>query len=149
MRTGILLSLLVAGLASLPACRKATPWAGPLTHVPGTPHTDEVLSAWRAAGLLPEGFISTPPPAPNTAIYCERGKIRGVDTTVCEYEGDPALDRGMAQVRDDWARLDVHTGVLLRAQRTTMAAVDRERREPSGKTINEMAKAFRKLGGAR
>src|SRR5512139_2094669 len=140
MHTGTLFSILVAGLATLPACRKDQPRGGPVTHVPGTPHTDEVLGAWRAAGLLPEGFTSAPPPAPNTAIYCERGKIRGVDTTLCEYESDPALDRGMAQVRADWARLDVHTGVLLRARRTTMSAVDRERREPSGKTISEMAK---------
>ena len=144
MRTGTLLLISVA-LAALPACRKDQPRGGPVAHVPGTPHTDEVLGAWRAAGLLPEGFASTPPPAPNTAIYCERGKIRGVDTTVCEYESDPALDRGMAQVRADWARLDVHTGVLLRAKRTTMAAVDRERREPSGKTIREMSKIFRGL----
>lgn len=143
MRSSIL--LMVVGLATLPACRKDQPRGGPVTHVPGTPHTDEVLGAWRAAGLLPEAFASTPPPAPNTAIYCERGKIRGVDTTVCEYESDPAVDRGMAQVRADWARIDVHTGVLLRAKRTTMAAVDRERREPSGKTIREMSRIFRGL----
>ena len=145
MRTSILLSIMVVGLATLSACRKSKPEGGPATHVPGTPHTDEVLTSWRNAGLLPERFVATPPPAPNTAIYCERGKIRGVDTTVCEYESDPALDRGMAQVRADWERQDVHTGVLLRAKRTTMAAVDRERREPSGKTISEMAKIFRKL----
>jgi len=145
MRTRTLLFIIALGLAALPACRQNKTAGGPATHVPGTPHTDEVLTAWRNAGLAPEGFTSVPPPAANTAIYCERGKVRGVDTTVCEYESDPALERGLAQVRADWERLDVHTGVLLRAQRTTMAAVDRERREPSGRTISEMAKIFRKL----
>ncbi len=144
MRANLLVIFSVAALAALPACQKGKP-AVPVAHVPGTPHTDEVLTAWRNAGLVLEGFASAPAPAPNTAIYCEHGKVRGVDTTVCEYESDPALDRGMAEVRADWERRDVHTGVLLRAKRTTMAAVDRERREPSGKTISAMVKAFRKL----
>jgi hypothetical protein len=48
-------------------------------------------------------------------------------------------------VKEGWARVDVHTGVVLAAKRTTMSVVDRERREPSGKTISQMTKAFRKL----
>jgi hypothetical protein len=134
---------LTLALAVLPACRKH-PAVPPATHVTGTPHTDEVLTAWRNAGLTPEGFTAAPPP-PSTASYCERGKVAGVDTTVCEYADDPALDRGVEQVRREWARQDVHTGVVLRAKRTTMVAVDRERREPSGKTISQMAKVFGKL----
>jgi hypothetical protein len=145
MRTRIPLVVLVAGLAALPACRKPKTSGPPATHVPGTPHTDDVLAAWRSAGLAPEGFTSIAPPAPDTATYCEHGKVRGVDTTVCEYDSDQALARGEAQVRADWQRLDVHTGVILRAKRTTMVAVDRERREPSGRTISEMTKVFRKL----
>lgn len=131
-------------LATLPACRKDKPATASRAHVPGTPHTDEVQNAWRTAGLAPEGFAFAPPP-PNTATYCEHGMVRGVDTTVCEYTDDQALDRGVQQVRDGWARLDVHTGVVLRAKRTTMVVTDRERREPSGKTISQMAKVFGKL----
>jgi len=48
-------------------------------------------------------------------------------------------------VKEGWARVDVHTGVIVRAKRTTMVVVDRERREPSGKTISQMAKIFAKL----
>ena len=144
LRASILAFLAAIGLAVLPGCRKHQMEA-PVTHVPGTPHTDEVLNAWRNAGLAPDGFAAAPPPAPNTATYCEHGKVRGVATTVCEYESDQALDRGVAQVRVEWQRLDVHTGVVLRTKRTTMVAVDRARREPSGKTISEMAKIFRKL----
>ena len=131
-------------LATLPACRKDKTATAPSAHVPGTPHTDEVLNAWRTAGLAPEGFAFAPPP-PNTATYCERGMVRGVDTTVCEYADDQALDRGVQQVRDGWNRMDVHTGVVLRAKRTTMVVADRERREPSGKTISQMTKIFGKL----
>ena len=133
-------------LAALPACAKNKPGttSAKVTHVPGTPHTDEVLTAWRNAGLAPEGFTFVPPP-PNTAVCCEHGMVRGVDTTICEYDSDQALERGVQQVKNGWARIDAHTAVVLRAKRTTMAVVDRERREPSGKTINEMAKVFRRL----
>ena len=113
-------------------------------HVQGTVHTDEVLAAWRNAGLATDGFASMDPP-PDSAAFCEHGLVRGVDTTVCEYASEDNISRGMQQVKADWARLDTHTGVVLRTKRTTMVAVDRERREPSGKTISQMTKIFSKL----
>jgi hypothetical protein len=140
---------LVAVLAVLPACRKGKsgqPGAAspPQTHVQGTPHTDDVLNAWRSAGLAPEDFVAMRP-APNSADYCEHGQIHGVDTLVCEYASEEALTRGTQQVKEGWARVDAHTGVVLRTKHTLMVVVDRERREPSGKTINQMAKIFGKL----
>jgi hypothetical protein len=136
-------------LAALPACgkNKTSPSSTPSTpaaHVQGTPHTDDVLNAWRNVGLAPEGFARVDP-APNSAAYCEHGGIRGVDTLVCEYASEEALTRGTQQVKEGWARVDAHTGVIVRAKRTTMVVVDRERREPSGKTISQMAKVFGKL----
>jgi len=131
-------------LAALPACRKDKPATPAASHVPGTPHTDEVLRAWRNAGLLPESFVPVQP-VPNSAVYCEHGMVRGVDATVCEYASEEAVGRGTQQVKEEWARVDTHTGVILRAKHTLMIAVDRERREPSGKTINQMAKVFGKL----
>ena len=118
--------------------------ASPAAHVQGTPHTDDVLNAWRNAGLAPEGFARVDP-APNSAAYCEHGVIRGVDTLVCEYASEDALARATQQVKEGWSRVDVHTGVIVRAKRTTMVVVDRERREPSGKTISQLAKVFSKL----
>jgi hypothetical protein len=82
---------------------------------------------------------------PNSADYCEHGQVHGVDTLVCEYASEEALTRGTQQVKEGWARVDAHTGVVLRAKHTLMVVVDRERREPSGKTINQMAKIFGKL----
>jgi hypothetical protein len=134
-------------LAALPACGKNKTAAPPTTtasHVQGTPHTDEVLGAWRNAGLAPEAFSSVQP-VPYGAAYCEHGTVHGVDTTVCEYASDDALARGTQLVKQEWARVDAHTGVVLRAKRTSMVAVDRERREPNGKTISQMAKVFGKL----
>ena len=141
-----ILALMVL-LAALPACGKnksTTTSTNIASHVQGTPHTDEVLGAWRNAGLAPEAFVSVQP-VPHGAAYCEHGTVRGVDTTVCEYASDDALVRGTQLVKQEWARVDAHTGVVLRAKRTSMVAVDRERREPNGKTISQMAKVFGKL----
>ncbi len=142
-------SILATILTALPACHKnkaagEAPAAVATSHVRGTPHTDEVLDAWRGAGLAPEGFVAEQP-APYSAAYCEHGKVHGVDTLVCEYASDDALARGTQQVKDEWVRTDAHTGVIMHAKRTTMVTVDRERREPSGKTISQMAKVFGKL----
>ena len=134
-------------LAALPACGKnksAATSNNTTSHVQGTPHTDEVLGAWRNAGLAPEAFASVQP-VPYGAAYCEHGTVRGVDTTVCEYASDDALSRGTQLVKQEWARVDAHTGVVLRAKRTSMVVVDRERREPNGKTTSQMAKVFGKL----
>jgi len=141
--------LFIAALATLPTCREHKPAkrsavSASSAHVQGTPHTDEVLNAWRAAGLAPEAFVAVQPP-PNSATYCEHGKVHDVDTMVCEYASEDALTRGTQQVKEGWARVDAHTGVVLRTKRTMMVAVDRERREPSGKTISQMAKVFGKL----
>ena len=140
---------LVLLLAVSAACRKdkaaeSSSSAAQAAHVKGTPSTDEVLAAWRNQGLAPEGFDRVEP-APNSAAFCKHGKVHGVDTLVCEYASEAAITRGMQQVKEGWERVDVHTGVLLRAKRTTMVVVDRERREPSGKTISQMANIFSKL----
>jgi hypothetical protein len=149
MKPTYLVVAAVLSIAAFPGCRKdkaTAPGAAALAaaHVPGTPHTDEVLNAWRSAGLAPEGFAPIQP-APNSAAYCEHGQVRGVDTLVCEYDTEEALTKGTQQVKEGWARVDAHTGVILRAKRTTMVVVDRERREPSGKTISQMTKVFGKL----
>jgi len=134
-------------LAALPlgACgKKASGGASAAAHVSGTPQTDAVLDAWKSAGLTPGPFAPVQP-APYAASYCERGDVNGVETLVCEYADDSALDRGQQQLKEEWARANVHTGVTVRTKRTLLSAVDRERRDPNGKTINQLVQAFRKL----
>jgi hypothetical protein len=137
---------LTLGLLTTSACRKERPAepASTAVHVKGTPHTDEVLAAWRTAGLTPEGFGPMNPMI-EKATYCERGKVNFVDTTLCEFESDQALDTGVQKVRQEWERIDAHTGVVVRAKFTLLAVVDRERREPSGKTISQIINVFSKL----
>ena len=114
------------------------------SHVSGTPHTGDVVDAWKSAGLNPEGFAMVQP-IPFGAAYCEEGRVQGVDALVCEYSDDGTLDRGQKLVKDEWNREGVHTGVALRTKRTLMAVVDRGRHDPNGKTISQLVAAFRKL----
>jgi hypothetical protein len=149
LRCGRTLAVLAAGVFAVASgCGKKTtggPAGAPTpTHVAGTPHTDDVLDAWKGAGLKPEGFASLQPP-PYVAAYCERGTVTGIDTLVCEYADDAALDRGQQQLKDEWTHAGVHTGVAVRTKRTLLSVVDRERHDPNGKTINQLIQAFRKL----
>ena len=66
-------------------------------HVQGTVHTDEVVTAWRSAGLETDGFTRMDPPT-SSAAFCEHGLVRGVDTTVCEYANEDTISRGMQEV---------------------------------------------------
>jgi hypothetical protein len=142
------LAAMLAALTAVGACSKSksgTQGAPPAPdHVAGTPHTDDVLDAWKSAGLKVDGFARVLP-VPYVATYCERGDVAGVETLVCEYADDGAVDRGEQQLKDDWARTGVHTGVAVRSKRTLLSAVDRERHDPNGKTINQLVQAFRKL----
>jgi hypothetical protein len=143
--------LLVIALAGA-ACSKgkgggAAPGGGsgpPASHVSGTPHTDDVIDAWKSAGLKPEGFALLQP-MPYGASYCEEGRVQGVDTLICEFADDGTIDRGQKLLRDEWGREGVHTGVTLRTKRTLLAVVDRGRHDPNGKTISQLVQAFRKL----
>ena len=68
--------------------------AGPAApqHVDGTPHTDAAIKAWQGAGLSPEGFTALTP-VPFGAAYCEQGRVQAIDTLVCEYRDQSALNR--------------------------------------------------------
>lgn len=143
-RTGVVGGLVVVAAALAPiACGKAKTGNG-AAHVSGTPQTDAVVDAWKGAGLKPERFAAVQPP-PYAASYCERGDVSGVETLVCEYADDGALDRGQQELKSEWTRAGVHTGVAVRTKRTLLSVVDRERHDPNGKTINQLIQTFRKL----
>jgi len=141
------LVLAVAGVGLSGACGKSKGAAGgapAAEHVAGTPHTDDVIDAWKSSGLEVDGFAPVVP-APYVASYCEKGDVAGVETLICEYADDGAVDRGQQQLKDEWTRTGVHTGVAVRTKRTLLSAVDRERHDPNGKTINRLVQSFRKL----
>src|SRR5689334_21253529 len=143
MRAHIAIGL--TGLAMLLGCgKKAGGGAGDRPHVEGTTHTDQVLDAWKGAGLAPETFTSIDPAA-YRAGYCAQGKVAGVDTIICEYSDDNSLDSAKKLIQDEWNREGVHTGVAMRSKRTLLAVADRARVDPNGKTIAKLVETFKKL----
>jgi len=122
----------------------AAPPAPPPEHVDGTPHTDAVQSAWRNAGLAPEGFAPLQP-VPFGASYCEEGRVQGLDTMVCEYKDQDSLAKGQASLLEQWGREGGHTGVAYHQKLTVVGVVDRARHDPNGKLIHQVIDTFRKI----
>jgi len=117
---------------------------GEPAHVDGTPHTDQVVNAWKGAGFPAEGFAAIDPTA-YRAGYCSQGRVGGIDALICEYRDDDSIDRARKLIQDEWGKEGVHTGVALRSKRTLVAVADRGRSDPSGKTINKLLDTFKKL----
>jgi hypothetical protein len=116
----------------------------PASHLSGTPRTDKVIDTLKGTGLRADGFTVLDPP-PFGAGFCEQGRIEGIDTLVCEFADNDALDRGKKLLRDSWEREGVHTGVTTAALRTLLAVADRAHHDPNGKTINQILTAFKKI----
>src|SRR5207245_11222473 len=114
---------LAAAVALAGGCSKkagAGGAAGGRPHVDGTPHTDQVVDAWKGAGLSPETFTAIDPVA-YRAGYCAQGRVAGVDTIICEYQDDDSLDRAKKASQDERNREVVQTGDPLRTKPRTPA----------------------------
>jgi len=120
----------------------ATPPAA--QHVDGTPHTDAAVKAWQGAGLTPEGFAAMTP-VPFGAAYCEQGRVQAIDTVVCEYRDQDALNRGKNEMLEQWGREGANTAVAFQTKLTLLGALDRARRDPNGKVMSQLVDTFRKL----
>jgi len=118
--------------------------AGAPAHVADTPHTDEVIDAVKSAGMRPEGFALSQP-IPFGAAYCEQGRIEGIDTLVCEFADEGALNQGKRLVQEQWGREGVQTGVATATRRTLLGVADRGHHDPNGKTISRILTAFKTL----
>jgi hypothetical protein len=100
--------------------------------------TPPVVEAWKNAGLTVSSFT----PADGKALGgdCASGTAGGVDVTLCTYPDEAtakkAEDKGLAVVGET-------TGVSIAAGSTLLIAADRRKADPSGRTINQLAKLFR------
>lgn len=104
---------------------------------PGAPAAssrDGVLEAWKQGGLAPSAFA-----AATVAVGkdCRSGTVNGVDVLLCEFPSDAeakaAEEPGLAWVGDA-------TGISRAAGKVLIAAADRRKADPSGKTINQLTK---------
>src|SRR4051812_15202993 len=113
-----LLALAMTTAGGLGCSKKPAPGAAtsgvPAGHVSGTPQTGDVLGAFKDAGLPAEG-VAPLEPVPFGASYCEQGRVQGIDTLICEYADEAALDHGKQLIHDEWSRENVQTGVTATA----------------------------------
>ena len=147
-------ALLMAAVAWLGCSKKsgdaatAAPGGAPAApdraHVSGTPHTDDVVDAWKSAGLNPAAFAPVDPMT-YRAGYCAQGTVGVVDALICEYSDDDSLDRAKKVIQDMWNKEGVHTGVEVRTKRTLIAVADRTKADPNGKTIAKAVETFKKM----
>jgi hypothetical protein len=141
--------LFPVALACALGCSKTTaapPTGAPADrpHVPGTPHTDDVVKAWQGAGLAADGFVSVDPTA-YRAGYCSQGQVAGVETVICEYSDDASLNQAKQQIQDSWKRQALMTGVAVQQKRTLIAVADRAKADPTTKTISKLISTFKQL----
>ena len=124
----------LAAVLAATGCSKAAPAA------PVAPTTiDSTVEAWRQAGLETSPF-ATASDAKLAGGACQRGVVEGLDTMLCEYtDGDAArraTDAGRRQV-------GATTGVALASGHLLLVAADRSESDPSGRTMNRVARVFR------
>ena len=139
-------SALAAGACSKRGASTGAAGAGatPPAHLPGTPHTDDVIEAIKDAGLRTEGFALLQP-VPFGAGYCEEGRVEGIDTLVCEFADESSVNRGKSLVQEQWGREGVQTGVATATKHTLLGVADRGHHDPNGKTISRILAALKKI----
>ena len=100
--------------------------------------TATVLAAWKKAGLEPGAF--EPVDGKFSDARCRAGKVSGIEATVCEFndvgEAKRAESTGLASIKDT-------TGLALAEGKLLLVLADRGHGDPTGKRMNEIAKAFR------
>lgn len=95
---------------------------------------DKVVAAWKKGGLEP-----TPLTKASVAVGkdCHSGTVSGVDVLVCQYETPDAAKTAEAAGLD-W--VGEATGMSQAAGKVLVAAADRRKTDPSGRTINQLMK---------
>jgi hypothetical protein len=118
-------------LVLLAACgSKSDPNAGPS----GGGARDAVIDAWKKGGLDVTAFS---PAQTNAGKDCAQGTVAKVDVLVCSFgspdEAKKAEDVGLQWVGDT-------TGMSQAKGSLVIAAADRHKSDPNGKTINQIFK---------
>jgi hypothetical protein len=129
---GLLLVALMA--TAVTGCRRP--------HVNGTVAVDTILKAWQDEGL-DSTTVENVDPAAWSAGACSRGSVSGLDVLLCEYDRDDGLTGGEGKIMGEWNAESLATGAVVRSSRTLLAVADRNKADPSGKTIARLIKSFR------
>lgn len=117
---------------ALVACGKGDGTGG--GSVAGGPR-EELLAAWKSAGLAPSGFAA----AKDSPVGkdCQLGTVNSIEVLVCSFasadEAKAAQDAGLEWVGDT-------TGISSPKGTLLIVAADRKKADPTGATINKLMK---------
>jgi hypothetical protein len=113
------------GLALGASCDKAAT---------GNAARDAIIDAWKKGGLTPSALT---PAKVDVGKDCQGGTVGTIDVLLCVYTSDAdakaAEEAGLAWVGDTTGAAQARGVVLI-------AAADRRKSDPSGRTINQMMK---------
>jgi hypothetical protein len=99
---------------------------------------DGVIAAWQKAGLTVSAL--TPDKSGAIGADCATGTVSGVDVVLCTFA---TADDAKAAEANGLTWVGRSTGAALAQDRMVMAVADRRAADPSGRTINTIAKTFR------
>jgi hypothetical protein len=95
---------------------------------------DAVVAAWKKGGLTPSAMTDA---KVEVGKDCQTGTVNGVDVLVCQFptpaDAKAAEDAGLKWVGEATGMSQSHGKVLV-------AASDRRKADPSGRTINSLMK---------
>ena len=95
---------------------------------------DKVIAAWKKGGLTPSPMSAA---TVGAGKDCQTGTVNSVDVLVCQYatpeEAKAAEPKGL-----EW--VGSATGMSQSAGKVLVAAADRRKADPSGRTIDKLMK---------
>ncbi len=95
---------------------------------------DAVIDAWKKGGLEPSAFT---PAQSSVGKDCTAGTVSKIDVMICQFDtpdaAKAAQDLGLQWVGDT-------TGISQAKGSLVIAAADRRKADPSGRTINQLFK---------
>ena len=127
MRTIVVLLILVG------ACGKDEAKPG-TSAAPAATSRDGLLATWKQGGLTPSAFT---PAQVSFGKDCHGGTVGAVDVLVCSYATE-AEARGANDAAYAW--VGEATGAVKPSGKLLIAAADRRKSDPSGRTINQLLK---------
>jgi hypothetical protein len=95
---------------------------------------ERVVEAWKKGGLVPSPLTAATVPIGSD---CASGTVNGVDVVVCEY-ATPDAAKAAEPKGLEW--VGEATGMSQASGKVLVAASDRRKSDPSGRTINSLMK---------
>ena len=123
---------LLAILGAASGCKKSA-------EGPSQVHLKDAESALSGAGFKTDSLQNSDP-SKFSGQKCVQGQLGGVDAVLCEYGSVDAVNLGKT-AGEEWVG-QAQTGLVVTNGFTVLALADRNRADPSGKTLQKMAEAY-------